>query len=70
MKKVFVTLFALSFALSIFAQSNILSSEIERIIGDKPGYELMTQNTKAFSKPGAAEKIARELIDIALEHEK
>jgi len=50
--------------------ANILSSEIERIMGDKAGYELMARNAKAFGKPGAAEKIARELIDIALSHEK
>jgi len=50
--------------------ANILSSEIERIVEDKAGYELMSQNAKAFSKPGAAEKIARALVDIALSHEK
>lgn len=49
--------------------ANILSSEIERIMGDKAGYELMAKNAKAFSKPGAAEKIARELVDLALSHE-
>ena len=50
--------------------ANILSSEIERILGDTEGYERMTQSAKTFSKPGAAEKIARELVDIALSHEK
>ncbi len=50
--------------------ANILSSEIDRIIGDKAGYETMAQNAKAFNKPGAAMKIARELVDIALSHEK
>ena len=50
--------------------ANILSSEVERIIGDKTEYEQMAQNAKAFSKPGAAEKIARELVDIAMSHEK
>jgi len=30
----------------------------------------MAQNAKVFSKEGAAEKIARELVDIALSHEK
>jgi UDP-N-acetylglucosamine--N-acetylmuramyl-(pentapeptide) pyrophosphoryl-undecaprenol N-acetylglucosamine transferase len=50
--------------------ANILSSEIERIMGDKAGYELMAKNAKAFSKPGAAEKIARELVDLALSHER
>ncbi|MFZ3011773.1 MAG: UDP-N-acetylglucosamine--N-acetylmuramyl-(pentapeptide) pyrophosphoryl-undecaprenol N-acetylglucosamine transferase [Minisyncoccia bacterium] len=50
--------------------ANILSSEIERILEDQESYERMKQNAKAFSKPGAAEKIARELVDIALSHEK
>jgi UDP-N-acetylglucosamine--N-acetylmuramyl-(pentapeptide) pyrophosphoryl-undecaprenol N-acetylglucosamine transferase len=49
--------------------ANILSSEIERILNDKMGYEQMARNAKAFGKPGAAEKIARELINIALSHE-
>jgi hypothetical protein len=30
----------------------------------------MKQNAKAFNKPGAAEKIARQLVNIALSHEK
>ena len=50
--------------------ANILSSEIERILDDKDGYEKMKRDAKAFDKPGAAEKIARELIGIAMDHEK
>lgn len=50
--------------------ANILSSEIDRIIEDKNSYEQMVRNSKAFAKDGAAEKIARELVDIALSHEK
>ena len=50
--------------------ANILNGEIERILNDKIGYERMAQSAKAFGKPGAAEKIARELVDIALSHEK
>lgn len=50
--------------------ANILKSEIERILDDKNGYERMIQNAKDFSKKGAAEKIARELVDMALSHEK
>ena len=50
--------------------ANILSSEIERIIDDKIGYEKMAKNAKAFNKKGAAEKIAHALIDIALSHDK
>ena len=49
--------------------ANILTSEIERILDDKEGYERMAQSAKAFSKTGAAEKIARELVNIALSHE-
>ncbi len=49
--------------------ANILSSEIERIVKDKQILEQMTESAKAFSKPGGAEKIARELIDIGLSHE-
>jgi UDP-N-acetylglucosamine--N-acetylmuramyl-(pentapeptide) pyrophosphoryl-undecaprenol N-acetylglucosamine transferase len=50
--------------------ANILSSEIERIHNDKTGYEQMVQNAKAFGKVGAAEKIAKAIMDIALSHEK
>jgi UDP-N-acetylglucosamine--N-acetylmuramyl-(pentapeptide) pyrophosphoryl-undecaprenol N-acetylglucosamine transferase len=49
--------------------ANILCSEIERIVGDKIGYENMVEHAKAFNKNGAAMKIARELVDIALSHE-
>jgi UDP-N-acetylglucosamine--N-acetylmuramyl-(pentapeptide) pyrophosphoryl-undecaprenol N-acetylglucosamine transferase len=50
--------------------ANILSGEIDRILGDKMGYKKMTQNAKTFSRTGAAEKIARELVAIAMSHEK
>ena len=50
--------------------ANILCSEIDRIINDKTGYKIMERNAKEFSKKDAAEKIARELADIALSHEK
>jgi len=50
--------------------ANILSSEIESITGDKEDYAIMAQSAKAFHKPDAAMKIARELVDIALSHEK
>jgi UDP-N-acetylglucosamine--N-acetylmuramyl-(pentapeptide) pyrophosphoryl-undecaprenol N-acetylglucosamine transferase len=49
--------------------ANILSSEVERILNDKEGYAKMGEHAKAFSKPGAAEKIARELVNMALSHE-
>jgi UDP-N-acetylglucosamine--N-acetylmuramyl-(pentapeptide) pyrophosphoryl-undecaprenol N-acetylglucosamine transferase len=50
--------------------ANILSSEIERIINNKNIWDKMAQNAKAYNKPDAAYKIARELVDIALAHEK
>lgn len=50
--------------------ANILCGEIDRILGDKNVYNQMIQNTKDFNKPGAAEKIAHELINMALSHEK
>jgi UDP-N-acetylglucosamine--N-acetylmuramyl-(pentapeptide) pyrophosphoryl-undecaprenol N-acetylglucosamine transferase len=49
--------------------ANILTSEIDRILSDKEGCQRMAENAKVFSKPGAAEKIARELVNIALSHE-
>lgn len=51
-------------------KANILSLEIERIIENKEDYKKMEQNAKSFGKVGAAEKIARELVDIALSHNK
>lgn len=50
--------------------ANILNSEVERILNDKTGYDRMATRAKTFSRQGAALKIARELIDIALSHEK
>jgi UDP-N-acetylglucosamine--N-acetylmuramyl-(pentapeptide) pyrophosphoryl-undecaprenol N-acetylglucosamine transferase len=50
--------------------ANILCSEIDRIMGDKTEYDFMVKNAKTFSKPGAAEKIAHALVEIALSHEK
>lgn len=50
--------------------ANILNSEIERIVGDSDTLKRMSQNAKNFYKPGGAEKIARELINIGLSHEK
>jgi len=50
--------------------SNILSAEIERIINDKTIADQMSNHAKAFNKPNAAYTIARELVDMALSHEK
>jgi len=49
--------------------ANILSSEIERIIEDKDTYNKMSANALVFGKKDAAEKIARELINMAMVHE-
>lgn len=49
--------------------ANILSSEIDRMLGDKDEYNEMVQNTKNFAKPNAAKTIAQEIVDIALSHE-
>ena len=49
--------------------ANILSSEIDRITGDKTVYDQMAKSAKAFYKPDAAMKIARVLVDIAMTHE-
>jgi hypothetical protein len=46
-----------------------LTGEIDRVVGNKEVYAQMLEDTKSFNKPGAAEKIARALVDIALEHE-
>ena len=50
--------------------ANILSSEIERITNDKIIWDHMAQSAKVYNKPDAAYKIARELVDMALAHEK
>ena len=50
--------------------ANILSSEIERIIENETNWKQMSENAKAFNKPGAAMKIARAIVDLALSHEK
>lgn len=50
--------------------SHILVSEINRIMKNKNELEQMKKNAKEFAKTDAAEKIAREIIRIALEHER
>lgn len=49
---------------------NILFSEINRIVKDEKTWNIMANNAKNFHKKNAAMIIARELINIALEHEK
>lgn len=48
---------------------NILLSEIEKIISDPAVAQRMMAGAKTFAKPDAAEKIAKEILGIALEHE-
>jgi UDP-N-acetylglucosamine--N-acetylmuramyl-(pentapeptide) pyrophosphoryl-undecaprenol N-acetylglucosamine transferase len=50
--------------------ANILVAEIERILSDKANWMHMQKAAKGFYKPDAAMKIAREIVDIALSHEK
>jgi len=47
---------------------NTLLSEIERIISNKPGLEKMAKAAKEFSQPDAAKRIAKEILNLALEH--
>ncbi len=49
---------------------SILMSEINRLMDNEPLRQEMGRNAKAWSKPDAAETIAKEIITIALEHEK
>ena len=49
--------------------TNILTSEISRIFDKQGQKEKMSQAAKAFFKPDAAEKIAEEILAIALAHE-
>lgn len=48
---------------------NLLVSEIERIMSDPEIQSEMTEAANKFAKPDAARKVARILLDIALEHE-
>ena len=49
---------------------HVLSSEVDRVMSDKNLYKGLQNGAKAFLKPGASEKIAQEIIKIALSHEK
>ncbi len=49
---------------------HIIVSEITRLLNDTAERERMTAAAKEFARPDAAEKIAREVLDVALEHEK
>lgn len=47
---------------------HILLSEIDRLINNKTELKSMSEAAKKFAKPDAAEKIAKEIINLALEH--
>jgi len=47
---------------------HLLQSEIEKLLSDKEKLAKMGEAAKKFAKPDAAEKIAREIITLALEH--
>jgi UDP-N-acetylglucosamine--N-acetylmuramyl-(pentapeptide) pyrophosphoryl-undecaprenol N-acetylglucosamine transferase len=49
---------------------SILVSEIERLMTHPELREEMSKAAQAFAKPDAARTIAREILDLALEHEK
>jgi len=49
--------------------TNILLSEIERLMSDERKRKELGENAKKFAKADAAEKIARGILDLALEHE-
>ncbi|GMU74217.1 MAG: UDP-N-acetylglucosamine--N-acetylmuramyl-(pentapeptide) pyrophosphoryl-undecaprenol N-acetylglucosamine transferase [Candidatus Campbellbacteria bacterium] len=57
----------------VVAQENLtphlLTSEITRLMDSQDEREKMSREAKAFSQPDAARKIAREVLDVALEHE-
>jgi UDP-N-acetylglucosamine--N-acetylmuramyl-(pentapeptide) pyrophosphoryl-undecaprenol N-acetylglucosamine transferase len=50
--------------------SNILLSEIDRIMSDEDLKKKMSESAKAFIKADASELIAKEIIKIGLQHEK
>jgi UDP-N-acetylglucosamine--N-acetylmuramyl-(pentapeptide) pyrophosphoryl-undecaprenol N-acetylglucosamine transferase len=50
--------------------SKILYTEIERLFSTPRALESMVEGTKQFSKPDSARIIAKEILEIVLEHEK
>ncbi len=49
---------------------HLLALEIDKLIANQPLREKMAAAAHAFAKPDAAKKIAREVVNIALSHEK
>ena len=50
--------------------THLLVAEIDKLMTDKAKGEEMSKNALKFAHPDAAAKIARELVNIALSHEK
>ncbi|HEY4495865.1 MAG TPA: glycosyltransferase, partial [Candidatus Paceibacterota bacterium] len=48
---------------------NLFESEVSRLFADPARREMLSRKAKEFATPDAAEKIARELINIAITHE-
>ena len=59
-------------AASVLEEGNLtdslLTSEINRIMGDESVYQQMSEAARAFARPEAAQTLAKTLIDIADEH--
>lgn len=51
-------------------KTHIFTSEIKRMLENKEILQKMREGAKNFFKPGAADQIARELLSIALSHQK
>lgn len=49
---------------------HILVSEIDRLINNKDGRQKMSEAAKAFARRNSAELIAKEILEIAISHEK
>jgi len=65
--------YARSGAAIVIEQNNLtphlLSSEIQRILGNAEEMKRMSEAAKTFARPDAARVIAEELISIGVEHE-
>lgn len=48
---------------------HVLVAEIDKIMNNKERYDVMVKKTHAFATPEAANKIAREALNIAISHE-
>ncbi len=65
--------FARSGATSVVEQNNLtpglLSSEVDRILGNADLARTMGEKARTFARPDAAKTIANAILDIALSHE-